>query len=236
MPMAGRRHSPLPYDVIAGVEPCPGGWLMVRARLLTTMIALEVPQVVPTLIDVLDYRPTFSLIALHSHLGLLEKGQTGGRQCDREARRVLGGRRSGAIVSAPSRLALAEPGAEPMSGVARSLLTRVREVSEQMQPYWQRTVYEVNPELGFHQLNGDTALRYGKRTVRGRAERRALLQARFPDLAIVTDTKVPGASIQHLLDATMNVWTARRVAARAVIRLPADGVWDEQGLRMEIVR
>ena len=40
----------------------------------------------------------------------------------------------------------------------------------------------------------------------------------------------------HLLDVAAFVWTARRIFARAAIRIPQDPEWDEQGLRMEIVR
>jgi predicted RNase H-like nuclease len=40
----------------------------------------------------------------------------------------------------------------------------------------------------------------------------------------------------HLLDVAVFVWTARRIFARAAVRIPQDPEWDEQGLRMEIVR
>ena len=234
MPVA-RRRSPLPYDVIAGVEPCPGGWLVVSARLLTTMVALERAEVLPSFVDVLDYRPSFSIVALHAPIGLLEKGEPGGRPCDRAARRCLGARRSPAVASAPSRAVLADPGSEPMSSSVRAVLPRILEVSREMQPYWQRTVYEVNPELGFYQLNGEVPMRWSKRTAAGRAERAELLHNRLPDMAVVLDAEIKGASIQHLLDATVDLWTARRIIAHAVVRLPDDPLWDDQGMRMEVV-
>jgi predicted RNase H-like nuclease len=39
-----------------------------------------------------------------------------------------------------------------------------------------------------------------------------------------------------MLDVAAFMWTARRIFARAAVRMPEDPQWDEQGLRMEIVR
>jgi predicted RNase H-like nuclease len=38
-----------------------------------------------------------------------------------------------------------------------------------------------------------------------------------------------------LLDALADLWTARRVVARAITRLSDPPVWDEDGVRMDIV-
>ncbi|MCA1846927.1 MAG: hypothetical protein LC792_27775, partial [Actinobacteria bacterium] len=45
-----------------------------------------------------------------------------------------------------------------------------------------------------------------------------------------------GVSLPTLLDACVDLWTARRIAARAVARLPEVPEWNEDGLRMELVR
>jgi len=39
-----------------------------------------------------------------------------------------------------------------------------------------------------------------------------------------------------VLNAAALLWTARRIAGRAITRLPRDPEWDEQGRRIEIVR
>jgi predicted RNase H-like nuclease len=262
--MPPKRRTPLPYELIAGVEPCPGGWVIVSGRLIGTTLTLQEPEVMAQFVDVLDYKPAFTVIAVHAPVGLIEKPQPGGRTCEREARRVLGHPRGGAIVSSPSRLALGEPpsgasgsvrvprrtvegeegepliehtpDAEALNPIARRLLPKIREVAEELQPYWQRTVYEVHPELSFFQINGDRPVRYAKHTAAGRDERLQLLENRLPYLATVMNTPIVGASAYHLLDATADLWTARRIMARAVARLPRDPEWDEQGLRMEIVR
>ena len=105
-----------------------------------------------------------------------------------------------------------------------------------MAPYRQRTVYEVNSELSFYQLNEDTPLRFPKRTSAGQEERRELLAKKIPGGERIYDAKLPRVPSSHLLDVAAFMWTARRIFARAGIRLPQDPQWDESGLRMEIVR
>ena len=194
-------------------------------------------------VDVLDYKPAFDVIAIHLPIGLPDKPQQGGRTCDREARKLLGFPRSGAILSAPARPALSATTYDKarrlnkgMSAVAYGLLPKIAEVAKEMQPYWQRTVFEVHPELGFYQLNDDTPLRFGKHTALGLKERRTLLEQRMEGIERVIDAKVKGAQRHHLVDAAIDLWTARRIIARSVSRVPEDPEWDEQGLRTEIMR
>jgi len=226
----------LPYDVIAGVVPCPKGWLVVSARLVSTVLSFEPPQVIRDFVDVVDYRPTFTVIAVHAPLGLLEKATPGGRTCDREARRLLGPRRGAAIATPPSRAGLADPGSEPLAAVVRQLLPRYTEVTAEMAPYRQRQLYEVHPEVSFYQLNGDRPLKYPKRMRAGMEERLALLEDRMGGMDSVLSAGLPGIKTQHLLDAGACLWTARRIKARAVSRLPEDPEWDEQSLLMQILR
>jgi len=67
-------------------------------------------------------------------------------------------------------------------------------------------------------------------------ERRDLLEAKFPGVDRILSAGVSGASMAHLLDVAVFVWTARRIFIRAATRTPEVPEWDEQGLRMEIVR
>ena len=97
-------------------------------------------------------------------------------------------------------------------------------------------MFEVHPELGFYQLNDDTPLKFGKRTHLGVDERLGLLQARMPGLERVLDNIPPGIKLPTVLDACVDLWTARRIAARAVSRLPEVPEWNDDGLRMELVR
>ena len=231
-----RKGAPLPYRPLAGVEPCPGGWFVVSGKLQGVSLFPEPPQVVASIMDVLDSRPPYEIIALHAPIGLPGDRTPGGRACDRQARKLLGSRRGAAITAPPTRSVVFDVSGEGLSAVVRAQLARIREVQRDVASYHQRSVFEVHPELGFFQLNDDTPLRYGKRTHLGIQERLALLQARMPGLDRVLDNLPDGIRLPTVLDACVDLWTSRRIAARAVARLPEVPEWNEDGLRMEMVR
>jgi len=231
-----KRGAPMPYRLLAGVEPSGPGWLVVTGKLQGVSLFPEPPQVMGTIVEILDYRPSFEIVALHAPIGLPSEHHPGGRACDREARRLLGPRRGAAIVSPPARSVLDDEKGAGMSAVVRMLLPRMREVQRDVASYHQRVVFEVHPELGFYQMNEDSPLRNGKRTRAGIEERLSLLQAKMPGLARLLDNRPEAVSLPRLLDACVDLWTARRIAARAVARLPEVPEWNEDGLRMELVR
>jgi predicted RNase H-like nuclease len=231
-----RRGAPLPYRPLAGVEPCRGGWFVVSGKLQGVSLFPEPPQIVETITDVLDSRPPYEIIALHAPIGLPGERTPGGRACDRQARKLLGTRRGSAISAPPTRSDVYDASGEGLSAVVRAQLARIREVQRDVASYHQRSVFEVHPELGFYQLNEDTPLRYAKRTHLGVEERLNLLQARMPGLERVVDNIPEGIRLPTVLDACVDLWTARRIAARAVARLPEVPEWNEDGLRMEMVR
>jgi predicted RNase H-like nuclease len=235
-----QRHGPtLPYTLVAGVVPCPPGWLVAGAKLQGASIAPEPPRVLGSFMDVIDDRPAFSAVGLYAPVGLPDESVSGGRTCDREARALLGRRRGAAIRSAPSRPTLDlvhRDLPESGNGSTKVLRHRYREVAREMAPYRQRTVFEVHPELTFYQLNEDRPLQYRKRSIHGQNERRALLSTKIPGVERILDARVPGVRRTHLLDAAACMWTARRIMGRAMTRLPLDPEWDGEGLRMEIIR
>ena len=97
----------------------------------------------------------------------------------------------------------------------------------------------MHPELSFYQLNDDKPMQHSKYTEEGVAERRALLEQRIQGIDVTLDaaSALPvGVTARHLLDAAADMTTARRIAARAVERLPEDPEWDEAGVRMELLR
>ena len=231
-----RRGAPLPYRPLAGVEPCPGGWLVVPGKLQGVSLFPDPPSVVTTMIDVLDSRPAYEIIALHAPIGLPGERIRGGRACDRQARKLLGTRRGSAVAAPPTRSDVYDASGEGLSAVVRAQLSRIRAVQRDVASYHQRTVFEVHPELGFYQLNEDKPLRYAKRTHLGIEERLSILQARMPGLERVVDHIPEGVRLATVLDACVDLWTARRIAARAVARLPEVPEWNDDGLRMELVR
>jgi predicted RNase H-like nuclease len=233
------RHGPnLPYTLVAGVTPCGPSWLVAPAKLQGTIFAPEEPQLIAPFSEVLDQRPTFSVIALNAPVGYLDHGAAGGRTCDREARALLGAKRGSSIQSAPVRSPANELEFLPdhLDAISMTLLPRYREVAADMAPFRQRTVYEVHSDVCFYELNDSQPLQWSKQSEKGVEERRALLETKFPSVNRILSAEVPGASMAHLIDVAAFVWTARRIFARAAIRIPQDPEWDEQGLRMEIVR
>ena len=217
---------------------------MASAKLQGITMAPEEPQVVRSFLDMLDYKPAFQVVALFSPVGLLDEPDSRGRTCDRQARALLGRPRSGAVLSAPVRGALKcdsyreakEANGGRLSAIGWRMLKRTAEVHEQIAPYWQRSIFEVHPELSFFQLNGDKPVRFSKHTRAGRDERRALLDGRMPGVERIIDVRVPGVTPAHLLDAAACLWTARRIISRGVVHLPEQPEWDSEGLRMEIVQ
>lgn len=235
--MASRRGPDLPYSVVAGVTPWAQRWVVASAKMAGATFAPEEPRIFDSFAEVLDDRPSFSAIVVNAPIGYVEKPGMGARTCEREARKLLG-RRASAIHRSPTRAALEEDGAwagDHLDAVSAMLLPRYREVAAQMSPFRQRVVYEGHPELSFFQLNGDTALRYSKKTESGRGERREILMSKIPGVSKILDAELESVPRKHLLDAAALLWTARRVFGHAARRLPSDAEWDSEGLRMEIV-
>jgi predicted RNase H-like nuclease len=246
MPGPGRiqRGPSLPYQMLAGVVPCPAGWLVASGKLIGIQVYPEEPTVAPSFREVLDAIPAYAVIAVTLPIGLPAKASRRGRTADVAAREILGFPHAGAIGSTPTRKSLAAAGydaARKANGGQLDVVTwqqfgKIREVDEQMQPYMQRRVYEVRPELSFFQLAEDEVLKHSKDTAAGQRERQQLLVRRMPGSERIMDATLKGVRKAHLVDGAVTLWTARRIVARAVVRVPTDPEWDDHGLRMEIVR
>jgi predicted RNase H-like nuclease len=241
-----RRGPDLPYDLLAGVVLSRGGWLVAGGKLVGTGLFPEEPFVAKKLLDVIDAVPSYSIIALAAPIGLPDKPTIHGRAAEREARRILGWPRLGAILSAPALPvalkarnfdeALSLNGGH-LSRITWGQINRIREVRDVVQPHIQRNVYEVHPELSFHQLNGDRSLSLSKRSHAGHREREKILATRMPNLGSrLQDDPPRGSTKANVLDAYAALWTTRRIAARAATRVPDSPEWNAEGLRLEITR
>jgi predicted RNase H-like nuclease len=238
-PGAGGR-SGLPYQILAGVEPVTGGWLVAPGNLQGIQLAPQPVQVMASLADVLDYRPSFSIVALHAPVGVLEQpGEL--RACDIEARNRLG-RRGGSAVPAPSRALLEATSYEDARAIDPSLdivrwrsLAKAAEAIREVQSWRQRTVFEVNPELAFTTMNEGEPLAYGRRSHLGRDARRELVELKLPGASRILAERPPKVREEKLIDALADLWTARRIMARAITRMSDPPAWDEEGVRMDIV-
>src|SRR5262245_53529289 len=96
-----------PFKAIAGVTPCPGGWLVLPGRLAGVTVVAEEAFVVRRFMEFLDYRPKFDFGAVNIPFGYPEPptGQEY-RLCDREARELVSWPRLVNIRPVPSRAAL----------------------------------------------------------------------------------------------------------------------------------
>jgi predicted RNase H-like nuclease len=232
-----------PYKNIAGVTPCPGGWLVLPARLSGITVAAEEAFVLPKLFEVLDFRPTFEAAAVNAPMGLFDTPSGQYRPCDREARDYVGWPRMVAINGTPCRAAI-----EGSNGEARELetwmtkhdlrrLRWVREAAREFQPYHTRSFFSANPDVSFTAMNSDVPLSTSPYHEDGRLERLELIRERLPGVDdVVTRPPPVGAAGVHLLAAAALLFTARRASGRAISRMPIDPLWDENGIRMEIVR
>jgi predicted RNase H-like nuclease len=238
VPPPGRHGPNLPYSLVAAVTPCRGGWLVAAAKLHGTIFAPEDPTRLTSFVDVVDMRPGYSVVALNAPVGGLEQATAGGRTCDKEARSLLG-RRGSAIKSAPIQIDSpdgTELLSEHIDAISMTLLPRYQEVASEMAPFRQRTIFEVNPELSYFQMNEGIPMQWSKHSEKGREERRSLVENKVQGALRIIDADVPGATQAHLVDVAALLWTARRIFARAAVRIPRDPEWDEQGIRMELVR
>jgi predicted RNase H-like nuclease len=171
-------------------------------------------------------------VAVDIPIGLPE--EVGFRDCDSEARALLGSRRS-SVFSPPGRFLLEALPAQPLyprvqqlvaarggrglSRQAAGLLPRIADVDRFLQadPSRAAWLFEVHPELCFREMN-DGALPPPKGTAAGLLRRLALIRRPFPDAPerIEHDRAGRRAGLTDLLDAYAALWTAlRRRAGRA---------------------
>lgn len=231
---------------VGGVDGCPGGWIVAiddPLRVVRLQLVHEAAGLLELGLDIL---------AIDIPIGLPAVYKVGGRQCDREARQLLGQPRSSSVFSAPPRPALALPSFHAperrqfgLTIQAWNILRKVAEIDAVVTPDLQWTPHrrgvssgtllaEVHPELCFWALNGKRAVTASKRRSEGRRQRAALLDRLGDATALVAD-RPEGVNADDVLDALVALWTARRMAAGTGERVPVEGVdRDDRGLRMEM--
>ncbi len=153
--MAGPKDNP--FKSIGGVTPCPGGWLVLPARLAGVTTVAEEAFVLKKLSEVLDYRPKFDFAAVNIPFGYPERPIAPYRQCDTEAREIVGWPRRVNVHPVPSRAALfAKTRAEALE--LEPWLTKndfrhfkaMREAALEIQPFHSRSIYSGNASPVVH--------------------------------------------------------------------------------------
>ncbi len=226
--------------MVAGVDGCRGGWVIVTAAPAGPLIAVEVaPAIGPVVERVRDGE--LAVVAVDMPIGL---AAAGARACDTDARRRLGPRRSAVFPTPPRPLLGSSTHAEAVdrgreldgrgiSVQAFNLLPRIAELDASIEPTDGDSIVEAHPESGFARM-ADGPLTTSKKTAEGRGERLALLETHFPGSADLLATRHRGVAADDLLDAAANVWTARRWL-HGTAEVLGDGARDARGLIMRIV-
>jgi predicted RNase H-like nuclease len=113
----------------------------------------------------------------------------------------------------------------------------VREAARELQPYHSRSFFSAHPDVSFTAMNSDEPLSTSPYHEDGRLQRLELIRERLPGVDdVVTRTPPDGAGGVHMLQVAALLFTARRAAGHGISRMPIDPMWDDTGIRMEIVR
>jgi predicted RNase H-like nuclease len=175
-----------------------------------------------------------------------------GRQCDREARKLLGRGRASSVFSAPARGTLAAAGyssalrlnrqasGRGLSKQAWNIVPKIREIDTLLRDNraLQGVLQECHPELCFWALNGKRAMQYNKKTREGQQQRLQVLQQYLPDCHVLFERACHEflrreVARDDIIDAMVCALTAR-LGDGACQTLPVDPPTDALGLPMRI--
>lgn len=236
---------------IAGIDGCKGGWLCIEELNdgLRAFIASNIRDAVDRL------RPG-TLIGIDIPIGLPSDDS---RQCEIEARRLLGAR-GVCVFPAPLRVTventtdatlyvaakqIQRPHHARDKGISQQawrILPKVREVDVFLRADVKRAerILEVHPEVCFTQWNGGTPISSKKKSAQGRAARAALIDDIWP----MQRERLLDELKQHshgrfeaddLYDAFAALWTMRRYRVGRSRTLPAAPKRDAANLPMQII-
>lgn len=229
--------------IVCGVDGCRAGWFAVFHDLSNSR---RWWRVFPSIDAIASCADAPSVIAIDVPIGLSD---IGARECDLEARRLIGPRRS-SVFPAPIRPVLAASTyreacemrrhveEKSLSMQAWAIVPKIREIDDALRsnPALRQVVHEVHPEACFFEMNKKTHLQYSKKRVAGREERLAILRPEFGAALTTALTPRPdGCKSDDVLDAFSAVWTAARISSGAAYSLPSSPARDSCDLSMEIV-
>jgi len=232
-----RRSAPMPgagcnqlrlTGLLRGVDGCRGGWLALSAAQEGPVLEAELHGDAASLLA-----GDWCLSAVDMPIGLPGPAP---RACDREARRLLGIRRS-SLFPAPPRSALAATDHRSACELCRQeqgiglslqsfhLLPKIRDLDQRLRadPALVPRVLEVHPELSFCLWNGGRALSHSKRSPEGRRQRLELVEQLFPGAWAMVRRRFRRDQVadDDILDALAALRSARRIQAGEALALPA---------------
>ncbi|MGA2830714.1 MAG: DUF429 domain-containing protein [Streptosporangiaceae bacterium] len=220
---------------VTGVDGCRDGWVAID---LGEGGSLAAVRTAASLDDLLAGTADPQVVGIDMPLGLPAGGW---RTADREARALLGPRRSSIFAIPPAAVWQAptygaanrlcrELTGNGFSAQAWGLRRKLLEAAE----YRQRgphPLYEVHPELSFRMMAG-APLEHAKHTAAGRAQRRALLAR---EGIVMPGDRALGRIAVDVLDAAAAAWSARRIAAGHARVLPDPPQADPTGRDIAIL-
>jgi predicted RNase H-like nuclease len=229
--------------LVAGVNGCKNAWLVLTAS-GGPKLTLQDTRVIQSFAEVVEFTRACDTVGVDIPIGLAVDGP---READREARALIGPRRSSvfpapvqAVLQAMSFLDASDISAASRTDGKRisqqtfAILPKIREVSLLMTPLMQERIVEGHPEVSFWALNNGRPLLHHKRGQAGQDERRRLLKVIFGD-GIAFERPPQGAKLDDLYDACALAWSASRRTLGQESRVPATAQRNIGGLRMEII-
>jgi predicted RNase H-like nuclease len=218
---------------VVGVDACRGGWVAVA---LTDGVVSGL-DTAASLGEVIT--GSAAAVGIDMPLGLLESGW---READRQARLLLGPRRS-SVFAIPPRAVWMQPDYADANRLCRELTGKGFSVQAwNLRPKLLEAnsflatsgypLFEVHPELAFASLGGEP-LALSKHTAPGRELRRELLAGAgilVPGMPRVPGMPgVPGVPTADVLDAAAAAWSAQRIATGRAATIPNPPECDETG-------
>ena len=235
-----------------GVDGCKAGWIGVG------LDDGGCPQVkiCGQFGDVLTHFKDACVILVDIPIGLLEEAKQGGRDCDKEARKVLPNKRKPSVFSAPTRPVVNDVMANPEwrtgLGVTKQtfgIIPKIDEVDKTVSTNENASskVREAHPEVCFWALNGKTPMQHKKGDAIGFDERIETLRhcARHLDgldigaiyeKARRKESRKTKVADDDILDAIALAITAKIGCLQGEFKtLPENPPTDSKGLPMEMV-
>lgn len=247
---------------IAGIDGCPGGWIVVARERSGRPAKVEHIDRIERLFE---RAGSPNVIAIDIPIGLPERTGPKGRTPERLVRSYLGERQS-SVFSIASRTAV-YAGVDPAipeadryrraCAIARETSDEQKAIAKQAFNIFPKIVevdaflrarpdlvprfYECHPEVAFWAMNGERALTEPKK-VKGRSyapgldRRRRLLVAEGFDEAILSEELARSlkAGADDLIDACAACWSAARIAGGKAISFPDPPERDAFGLPIAI--
>ena len=226
---------------VTGVDACRRGWVAVTLEVPAAgragRVGVRAVRVHGTLDGLLAGNGA-SVVGIDMPLGLLESGW---READLAARRLLGVRRS-SVFAIPPRAVWGEPAYAAASLRCRELTGKGLSVqawglraklldADAYRETCAHPMYEVHPELAFSALSG-APLALSKHSALGLDLRRGLLARTGIVLPAGPAPPVSRAPAADTLDAAVVAWSAWRIATGRAVVIPDRPQRDDQGLQI----